>query len=874
MAFYIGKSAFNKSGAAGDKAPRTFHPLFCHLQDVLNTGREMWRVNAFAIRSLPARLEMSEVMFLSLWEFGLRIHDVGKMAAPWQRMARGEGQNVSHVGFGVAFIAREYGHAVRGLRKLLHPFLAHHGHFEIATGDHEQFGTQQRQDARSLVERALQESGLDLRALESWYQSHAKLWVQFSWDLAAFVVIADWLGSMREFFPFAGTVMDREAYVRLSKERAAEAIRALPLSSESYPAAKVQLLFPFIRKLTHLQERLSSLPLTEGARLILCEELTGSGKTEAALLYASRLLSAGRARRIIFALPSQATSNAIYDRLKTVYRSFFLADNPTLMLTHGARAVKYEFVNSYELPEERSASLNTARSASFCNPFLASHPQLSLLADVTVGTLDQVLLALLMGVKHQSLRLLGLRDAVLIVDEVHSYDRYTGFLLQKLVSLHASRGGTVIALSATLTSEVRQALCRSFLEGLTQQDNVSRGKSVSLPACLATEPLSVPLPCLTYLDATGPGNLEALRGQDRVVAFDFIHSEDEVLSLCFKVAREGQCVIWVRNTVSEALRAYAALKDRASGDGEVCLRLFHSRFCLHDRQDIERDVLSHFGKTSGPEERQGCLLIATQVVEQSLDLDCDVLITDLAPADLIVQRAGRLHRHTRLADGTLKAAGPDERPQGVCYIHCPVFEEHPDEKTFHDALGGTAYVYPDLDTLWRTQRFLITHRSLSLLRDSRAFLEEALSVSGEARFPKAFSEVQTVQQQMVSKALNACTAVERGFIPRTESVSDTGEFMTTRYGGPQAEVLLLRPYHTPYLPYVEGDRTGILSVVRVPEAWLNRLKRQYPELFVKAEECSFLKHRRTGANPALLMAVPEVYDRVRGLHGGNRESAH
>lgn len=873
MATYVGKSqSLGKRDGAG-KPRRVFHPLWCHVYDVLNCGREMWRVNAFNLRSLPSRLDMDEELFLSLWQFGLLVHDIGKLSAPWQRMAQGEGQPVSHVGFGLALMARAC--AVLGsgrrLRKLLHPFLAHHGHFAIALStEAEQFGASNRKEALAFINKALRDSGLDLKALEAWYSTHERQWREYSWDVAALVVLADWLGSMEEFFPFAGENADPEAYARISEERAALAIRALPLPSESYPDPEVTRLFPFIRKLTPLQDRLLSLPLAKGSGLLLCEDLTGSGKTEAALLYVARLLSAGRARRVIFALPSQATSNAIYARLKNVYRSFFMADHPSLMLAHGARAVNADFVKSALNSDE---SLGTKESPSFCSAFLASHLQLSLLADVTVCTLDQVLLALLMGVKHQSLRLLGLRDAVLIIDEVHSYDRYTGFLLQKLVALHASRGGTVIALSATLTSRMRQGLTRAFLEGCAKWQGQS-AIPVSLPPFLKQEALSVPLPCLTHLDASAEGALEAFAAPERKLACDFIHSEKDALSLSLTAAREGKCVIWVRNTVSDALSAYATLKKCVTAAENLRLRLFHSRFCLSDRDEVEREILRRFGKNSGPAERRGCLLIATQVVEQSLDVDCDVLISDLAPADLLLQRAGRLHRHARLPDGTLKASGLDERPVPVLYVNCPAFEENPDEDTFSTALGGTAFVYTDLDMLWRTQRFLVTHRALSLPSDCRAFLEEALSEGGTERFPKSGAKVKELSLQMDSAAHNAYSEVEYGYLPRTESAAPDDPLAKTRFGEDNVEVLLLHPDLTPYTPYVTGDRTGLLSTVRVRRAWLNRFKCHYPELFVDAGDCPFLKQRRIGEHPVLLIASPSVYDGERGLHGGKHESAY
>ena len=221
---------------------------------------------------------------------------------------------------------------------------------------------------------------------------------------------------------------------------------------------------------------MSNEPLNSKPQLFILEDVTGAGKTEAALVLTHRLLSAGLADGLYVALPTMATANAMYQRLGEVYRRFYENSAlPSLILAHGARDLSDAFRKSVMLSENEAADLNyedghkeqdqELSATAYCNAWLADNRKTALLAVVCVFTLYQALLAVLPA-RHQSLRLLGLGRKVLLVDEVHAYDSYMQRLLDALLEMHARQGGSVILLSATLPQTMREKLVAAFHRGI------------------------------------------------------------------------------------------------------------------------------------------------------------------------------------------------------------------------------------------------------------------------------------------------------------------------------------------------------------------------------------------------------------------------
>ena len=373
--------------------------------------------------------------------------------------------------------------------------------------------------------------------------------------------------------------------------------------------------------------------LPDGPFVAFVEDVTGGGKTEAALILAHRLLAARCARGLYLALPTMATANAMYERLAACYRRLFAdSETPSLALAHGSARLHKGFRASFEgvadpgRAFEREEDTETERDSSgaACAAWLADDRRKTFLADVGVGTIDQAFLAVLPA-KYQSLRLLGLSERVLIVDEAHAYDAYMGRELQRLLEFQAALGGSVIVLSATLPRAVRQDLANAFVKGLGAPKRELKSDGYPVVAVVAAggadEVAKEPRPDLR-----------------RTIEVERLPDEAAALGQIAEAAQAGAAVAWVRNTVDDAFEGVERL--RSAG---IHAQLFHARFAMGDRLAIEREIVGRFGKGKPP-SRAG-VLVATQVIEQSLDLDFDLLISDLAPVDLLLQRAGRLWRH-------------------------------------------------------------------------------------------------------------------------------------------------------------------------------------------------------------------------------------
>jgi CRISPR-associated endonuclease/helicase Cas3 len=461
------------------------------------------------------------------------------------------------------------------------------------------------------------------------------LFKRSSWLLAGLAILSDWIGSNSEY---CSEPMSLDDYCnKIALPKAEEAInKAGVLPSAISSKTGMGALFPKIESPSPLQSHVSTCGLSDSAQLFILEEVTGSGKTEAALCLAPRLMEKGLAEGIFVALPTMATANAMYERLVKTYRLMFSAEaTPSLVLAHSARHLSDSFRHSIGL--ERSLgdeiySRDEQAASAQCAEWLADNRKKALLADVGVVTIDQGLMAVLPS-KHQSLRLLGLSRHVLIVDEVHAYDLYMHTLLCTLLRFHASLGESAILLSATLPIKQRQELVNSFSEGLEEKKHKLNDNSYPL----------ITHSTANYLSETP---LQIREGTRRKVTVKFI--ED-----------------------ISAVDAYNSLSTKLGSENVL---LFHARFAMGDRQRIEKKVLDTFGKKSDNATRKGKILVATQVVEQSLDLDFDYMVSDLAPMDLIIQRVGRLHRHSR----------KERSGTAILGIFAPLLTDNPTENWYKD----------------------------------------------------------------------------------------------------------------------------------------------------------------------------------------------
>ncbi len=399
----------------------------------------------------------------------------------------------------------------------------------------------------------------------------------------------------------------------------------------------------------------------------------GLGKTEAALYVAYCLLTAGKACGIYFALPTQLTSNKIYERFNEFLKGILAPDcRHRSLLLHGKA-----WLLDTEMGEEGRPG-----GAWF------NHTKRGLLAPFAVGTIDQALMAA-MNVKHGFVRAFGLAGKVVILDEVHTYDAYTSTLLTALVELLRELHCTVIILSATLNRERRQQLLGAAV----------REEAYPLisgaPRLQAASEWPVP-----------PGDAHA-------VTVRLLGDPPAALAEALERANRGQQVLWIENTVVEAQERYLDLAARATELGVAC-GLLHSRFTAEDRQRIEDRWVSLFGKGGWQERtKQGRILVGTQILEQSLDIDADFLVSRFAPTDMLLQRLGRLWRH----------AGTPRESAARCeaWILAPDLERAID--TPLSAFGSSAHVYSPY-VLCRSLQVWQGRESLQLPQDIRALIEQ------------------------------------------------------------------------------------------------------------------------------------------------------
>lgn len=545
-----------------------------------------------------------------------------------------------------------------------------------------------------------------------------------SWLFSGLLVLADWIASNEAWFPALDAWPSFAAAWKNARHNALDAVTA---SGVLLPPVSGSSAFHDI--LPHLPPEASPTPLQQfalerfgaddpgehGPRLLIFEDLTGSGKTEAALLAAHGLMRHGEAGGLFAALPTMATANAMYARLADTYRALFAPDaRPSLMLAHGARSVHDDFLGSIGLEMVRPSGVDESESGAACALWLADNRKKALLAPCGAGTLDQALLAVLPS-RHQCLRLLGLSRSVLVADEVHAYDTYTGHLLERLLTFHAALGGSAVLLTATLPRTARERLIEAHLRGRA----LWAGDDTALPLPTARHDIhGMDFPLVTAVSGDHVEEIEIKAARGLRVDVEVLHDETAMVERLLAVREAGGCAVFVRNTVDSAVRTRQRLVDEHGlPPGEVLL--FHARFAGADRQAIEARVLDLFGKDADPLTRRGKILVATQVVEQSLDLDFDLVLSDLAPMELLIQRAGRCQRHRDrfLRPGFL--AGPR------LLVLSPEPGEDVGASWLDELLPHTAAVYPVHGVLWRTARLCLEHGCFDLPVMARTLIENA-----------------------------------------------------------------------------------------------------------------------------------------------------
>lgn len=534
--------------------------------------------------------------------------------------------------------------------------------------------------------------------------------------LAGFTAVCDWFGSDSTIYEYAqckGLPItcfdDIERYLNLLRKDDHKAAReqlrdAGLLGGFRREALSYERLFAFLRDhpLRPLQSVSRSIPFgqTPGGEIVVVEAPMGMGKTEIALYFAARAIGAGHADGVYFALPTQASSNALFGRITDFAEAVRdPEDQISVVLAHGGSrfAKKYRELQQRTYQRRKAyqkavAGLGTYRDATtppseiVATAWLERSKQ-SLLASVGVGTIDQAMLGA-MCAKHAFVRLFALANKVVVFDEIHAYDAYMNEVIFHLLRWLHALGAKVILLSATLPRSLRNNLLASY--GCTPPETETLPEHDPYPQILYGRDGAVAAPFT--VDPAESVDSRALNIHIRKIE---VAGQDRTLKgagIAVDLVRTGGCIAWIRNTVKEAQNAWSEVRAALASEGisDVDVRLIHARFTRTDRNDIEEELVEVLGPKAYETRPQKMIVIATQVIEQSVDIDFDAMISDLAPVDLLLQRLGRMWRH--------------ERPLSVRHGHTePVLHVlTPDAEDLYDMrFGSSAFVY-DPEILART----------------------------------------------------------------------------------------------------------------------------------------------------------------------------
>lgn len=537
------------------------------------------------------------------------------------------------------------------------------------------------------------------------FESLWKEWIDFSLECAGFselsdlpdmavpaqvvisgmLITADWIASNTTYFPLISADQKGEfgdypkrienAWTTIGFPNMWESKARFGLDDEAFKER-----FGFLPNPTQA-DIISTATDAESSGIYIIEAPMGLGKTEAALALSEILAARAGAGGMFFRMPTQATSNGIFPRLEK-WADGLAEDEQTLLaikLAHGNAALNE---NYRELFTGHSNLNIESDSGLIVHDWFSGRKQ-TLLSDFVIGTVDQLLMAALKQ-KHVMLKHFGLSGKVVVVDECHAYDAYMSQYLDMAIKWLGIYKVPVIILSATLPEKRRAELIEAYTDS---EKHRAKHTEAYVDKTIADEAWkhSLAYPLLTYTENNAVKQKAlAFDGENKEVSVRRI-IRDEVAATAGYAVERGGCVGLIVNTVRKAQEIAAELQS-AFPKAEVII--MHAQFIMTDRAKREEQILKRVGKRSTPESRRGLIIVGTQVLEQSLDLDFDLMITELCPMDLLLQRTGRLHRHNRV------------RPQGLETASCFVLDETDDSFD-----SGSAAIYGEW-LLMRTRALL------------------------------------------------------------------------------------------------------------------------------------------------------------------------
>ncbi len=684
-----------------DDGSYDYHLLVYHCLDVAAVA-DTWLANSnVLLHQISRQINKSKPETRAIILFYVLLHDLGKFDARFQHFIEDirlslqgdeyevEPERYSHGSYGYHYFRQLYGN-----NQAMKAVAGHHGYCDL----HIDFDEPDADP--ELVE-------LDASARKQWID-FCLSWLNLKQIpdvgdipmLAGLCSVADWIGSSITNFTTDHTILIDDYYQKVIPV-AEQALLETGMVTQLEGAGFEFLFREYAPR--GIQTLLPDMLLEAG--LTIVESDTGSGKTEFALSYASMLIEQGLADGIVFGLPTQATANGLYDRIGDAAQKLF--PDSTVTLAHGKAKLLYKG-KSLEKHHHHGSQLVPDE-----NGFLHRSSKRAFLGSMSVATVDQVLMGVL-GIKHQFVRSFGTRKSILILDEIHSFDAYMYGLIEQVLKGQHQAFSSVILLSATLPISLKNNLLAPY-----------GGQSVSMVYPLVThsnmkgKTTEFTLPEVTNTKSV----VNQLWRSDKILPD--IQQQNQLIDW----AKQGAMVGIICNTVNDAQQLFRALKEQTAEKelaDDVKIDLFHARFTFGDRDKIERNVLATYGKKA---KRYGRILVATQVVEQSLDLDFDVLVSQIAPIEFLMQRMGRLWRH--------------ERSHSDLYPRCDLFKQPtfitllPDEpvKEWKTHYQGSGFVYSNTRVMARTEQYLLKHNTLQFpdcYRDAIEFVHHEDSYANES----------------------------------------------------------------------------------------------------------------------------------------------
>lgn len=783
----IAKSWPGKSNP--DEIPLCYHPALWHMLDVGAVAQEICRRSS--LTGKPS--QDSALCFL------VALHDLGKISDSFRNMImNGTSQKWRHWEHSAVLLCHYddvLEHLIGGTpclrQELVEAIAGHHGGPRTLDDKLDQ----QKCDIGC---DAIKDAGKAIKLIGSCFPDSSldnSLPRGITWLLNGLTIQSDWVGSNQEWFKQEPPDISLDSYWANAQKKAVTAVKEAGLYGTSPSKDGPSCILDSALSPRPMQIQAQSVHLPKGPVLAIVEDTTGAGKTEAALILSARMMAEGKGEGIFFGLPTMATANAMLGRVELIAPKMF-ERAPTLTLSHG-RAKQSNIFRRIKM-----RAVNNPEDGPHCGDWLSADRRRVLLADVGVGTIDQALLAVL-PTRFNGLRLRALSKRILIVDEAHSYEPYMQAQLERLLMMQAQLGGSSILMTATLPMRTKSKFIAAYQIGSRDRPPPPRRN--------LTPPIGLdPYPALTVAGKSKEVSVvDVSSNAERTVQVIRISKvEDAIDLLCEARDKKASCV-WIRNAVDDAIDAVKKLQDL-----KIEPDLLHARFALCDRLKHEENLQNRFGRMGNG--REGRILVATQVVEQSLDLDFDFMISDLCPIGSLIQRIGRLWRHM-----DLRPARPLDKP--ILYVLSPDPDQVSDSTWVHQVLDKGAYVYPT-SQMWRSAHAVFDAGEIRTPSGLRTIVE---AVEGDARpeVPEVLEQddFRYEGQQLVESQL-AKNSLIHPFSPfsqeKMNSVWDDEKY-PTRLGVPQVTLALATKGQDGLQPYGEDWEMSEVQVSKVKYECLN-----------------------------------------------------